>query len=74
MLGGIFAIKSPRAAVFFTSGPDASNEYAKPVIDDVSKERSKMTGYAALFLGVGVCAAGVLMKNFKIPAPHDTAA
>jgi len=74
IVGGVFAIVSPRAAVLFSSGPDATSEYAKPVIEDVSPKRSALTGFAAIFLGLGVCTGGFLLKNFKVPDVHDNTA
>ena len=72
--GGVFAIKSPRAAVLFSSGPDVNTDMERGVIDNVAKERIRYTGYGALLLGAGVCAAGFFLKDLKVPAPHDTSA
>jgi hypothetical protein len=74
MLGGIAAIANPREIVVGSSGPDPTSDSARPMPDYYSKERSKQTGYAALIVGLGACAAGFMMKGFKTPDPHDNSA
>lgn len=72
--GGLFAITSPRAVVFFTSGPDPQTDVERSIVDHISKERGKCVGYCALLLGVGACAVGFISKDLKIPEPHDNSA
>lgn len=74
MIGGTVAIKRTQSIVNVSSGPDASNDQARPILDAVSKERSKTTGYVVLILGFGICVTGFFAKNPKVPEPHDTSA
>jgi len=74
ILGGVYAVVSPRAAVLISSGPDAASEYPRPVFDQMSKERSKKLGCVALLIGVGFCTAAVWSRDLKVPEPHDNAA
>jgi hypothetical protein len=73
-LGGAIAVITPKSSVIISSGPDATSDFPKPVLDDVSKERSKKLGYIAIILGAGICVAGFLATDFKALPPHDNAA
>jgi hypothetical protein len=74
VLGGVFAVVNPKSTVLISSGPAYGSEYPKPVLDDISKERSERLGYAAILLGLGICATGIFVKGVKAPPPHDNAA
>ena len=74
ILGGGAAILRPRESIIPSSGPDPAGEVARPTLDYYSKEGTRKTGYAALFLGLGACAAGFLIKGFKVPEPNDHSA
>jgi uncharacterized membrane protein YfcA len=71
VLGGIYAIRSPRKSFVHSSGPDPASDYARPVLDEVSAERRKMTGYASLLVGVGFIAAGVFSKKVDLSKSLD---
>ena len=74
IIGGMLAVSNPKAGVMISSGPDAQSEYPKEVRDEYSKERSRKTGFVAIVLGVGLCAAAFFLKGLKTPEPHDTPA
>ena len=75
IVGGFSAVRSPKDFTRLTTGPDPVDQFgSRDVIDHVTKERAVVTGYVTMFLGVGACAAGFLMKGLKAPEPHDNAA
>jgi hypothetical protein len=71
VVGGCIAVRTPKTFAMQTTGPHPADQFARNVVDVVSKERSTAMGFAAIFVGIGVCTAGVLMKGIKTPEPHD---